>query len=371
MALSLVIITAMMLVLILWNKMRPTQPLPISCKKVDSLPTTGEFVSEPSWQSRRLVFADLDRDGLRDKVVVDEKYLSPFAAKALLRVYWGNGRGRETLSTNLRQEPIVLLADLDGDGQKEVTSFVDTPKHNLELVAWKFDRQRKGMVQVSKIVANAPFSVDQTIVVDLGRDGREEIVTLDGGVRQTLKGFLVREVAMAWVFGWDEQKNWWRKEAYFQSKGQIIAPIPTSPVARMATNLVMMHLRTPHTDFFAIPVEVEKPRWLWEHSDFYLDWQYFTLLLQADSPDPNSWRLIAEVEGKPMKVADLDGDNIAELIAFDDGSFSIVRVSRGKVEVATLRGEGTPEVLIPNQPNGQLFVKWERSQWQQVSLVGK
>jgi hypothetical protein len=69
-----------------------------------------------------------------------------------------------------------------------------------------------------------------------------------------------------------------------------------------------------------------------------------------------------------MKTADLDGDGIEELIAFDKGSFSLVRVSKGKVEIATLRGKGMPEVLIPHQPNGQIFVRWERSQWQRVSF---
>jgi hypothetical protein len=77
---------------------------------------------------------------------------------------------------------------------------------------------------------------------------------------------------------------------------------------------------------------------------------------------------VTEIEGKPMKTADLDGDGIEELIAFDRGSFSLIRVSKGKVEVATLWGKVTPEVLIPYRPNGQIFVRWETGQWLQVSL---
>ncbi|MGQ9518992.1 MAG: hypothetical protein ACUVTP_02720, partial [Candidatus Fervidibacter sp.] len=62
----------------------------------------------------------------------------------------------------------------------------------------------------------------------------------------------------------------------------------------------------------------------------------------------------------------LDGDGISELVLCDEGVVSIVRVSKGKIEAATLRGKGKPEVLLPYQPKGQLFVRWESGQWQKV-----
>lgn len=88
--------------------------------------------------------------------------------------------------------------------------------------------------------------------------------------------------------------------------------------------------------------------------------------MRALTSDPSNWRLIAEVPGKPVKTADLDGDGTSELILCDIGVVSIVRVSKSKIEVATLRGEGKPEVLLLYQPKGQLFVRWESSQWQKV-----
>jgi hypothetical protein len=246
---------------------------------------------------------------------------------------------------------------------------MDAPNYRLALKAWAFDRQQKRVRQVSQIVTDAPFGTDQTEVVDLGRDGWEEIVTFYWGWETGwgLKGFLTlaRGKATVWVFGWDEQKRWWQKKVAFRSKGQMTVPIPTTiPMMRGIPILVMMHLRTKNADFFAVPVEVKKPNLI----SFSPDYQHFTLLLQANSPDPNRWRLITEIEGKPMKTADLDGDGIEELIAFDRGSFSLVRVSKGKVEVATLRGKGVPEVLIPRQPNGQIFVRWETGQWLRVSI---
>lgn len=368
-----VIIVAIALACWLWLRARPVQMLPISCQIAANL-LEGEFVSERPPESKKLAFTDLDGDGLRDKVVVDEKFAE---MKALLRIYWGDGRGRETLgevvylSGSITTEPLLFLADLYGDGQKEIVSFMDAPNYRLALKAWAFDRQQKRVRQVSQIVTDAPFSTDQTEVVDLGRDGWEEIVTFYWGWETGwgLKGFLTlaRGKATVWVFGWDEQKRWWQKKATFKSKGRIIVPVSTSPMKGMPI-LRMMHLRTPSADFFAIPVEVAESRWNWQELCFVPDWQYFTLLLQANSPDPSRWRLVTEIEGKPMKTADLDGDGIEELIAFDEGSFSLVRVSKGKVEIATLRGKGMPEVLIPHQPNGQIFVRWERSQWQRVSL---
>jgi hypothetical protein len=369
------IIVAMALACWLWLRARPVQMLPISCQ-IAANPPEGEFVSE-RFEIRNLAFADLDGDGLQDKVVVDEKFISPVKAKALLRIYWGDRRGRETLgevvylSWSILRKPLLFLADLDGDGQKEIVSFMDAPNYRLALKAWAFDRQQKRVRQVSQIVTDAPFGTDRTEVVDLGRDRREEIATFDWGWETGwgLKGFLTlaRGKATVWVFGWDEQKRWWQKKATFKSKGRIIVPVSIAPM-RVMPILRMMHLRTPSADFFAIPVEVEESRWNWQGLCFVPDWQYFTLLLQANSPDPSRWRLVTEIEGKPMKTADLDGDGIEELIAFDKGSFSLVRVSKGKVEVATLRGKGVPEVLIPRQPNGQIFVRWERSQWQRVSL---
>lgn len=366
------IIVAMALACWLWLRARPVRSLPISCQIAANLPE-GEFVSERFPEIRDLAFADLDGDGLQDKVVVDEKFISPVKAKALLRIYWGDRRGRETLgevvylSWSIPRKPLLFLADLDGDGQKEIVSFMDAPNYRLALKAWAFDRQQKRVRQVSQIVTDAPFGTDRTEVVDLGRDGREEIVTFSWGVKRALKGFWMEKRAMVWVFGWDEQKRWWQKKATFKSKGRIIVPVSIAPM-RVMPILRMMHLRTPSADFFAIPVEVEESRWNWQGLCFSPDWQYFTLLLQANSPDPSRWRLVTEIEGKPMKTADLDGDGIEELIAFDEGSFSLVRVSKGKVEIATLRGKGVPEVLIPHQPNGQIFVRWERSQWQRVSL---
>jgi hypothetical protein len=349
--------------------------LPISCQ-IAANPPEGEFVSE-RFEIRNLAFADLDGDGLQDKVVVDEKFISPVKAKALLRIYWGDRRGRETLgevvylSWSILRKPLLFLADLDGDGQKEIVSFMDAPNYRLALKAWAFDRQQKRVRQVSQIVTDAPFGTDRTEVVDLGRDRREEIATFDWGWETGwgLKGFLTlaRGKATVWVFGWDEQKRWWQKKATFKSKWRIIVPVSIAPM-RVMPILRIMHLRTSSADFFAIPVEVEESRWNWQGLCFSPDWQYFTLLLQANSPDPSRWRLVTEIEGKPMNTADLDGDGIEELIAFDKGSFSLVRVSKGKVEVATLRGKGVPEVLIPRQPNGQIFVRWERSQWQRVSL---
>jgi len=361
------IIVAMAFACWLWLRARPVQMLPISRKITANLPE-GEFVYEPFPKSKKLAFIDLDGDGLQDKVVLDEKI---FGVKALLRIYWGDGRGRETLgevvylSWSILTEPLFLLADLDGDGQKEIVSFMDAPNYRLALKAWAFDRQQKRVQQVSQIVTDAPFGTDRTEVVDLGRDGREEIVTFSWGVKRALKGFWMEKRAMVWVFGWDEQKRWWQKKVAFRSKGQMTVPIPTTiPVMRGIPILVMMHLRTKNADFFAVPVEVKKPNLI----SFSPDYQHFTLLLQANSPDPNRWRLITEIEGKPMKTADLDGDGIEELIAFDRGSFSLVRVSKGKVEVATLWGKVTPEVLIPRQPNGQIFVRWETGQWLQVSI---
>jgi hypothetical protein len=365
------IIVVMALACWLWLRARPVQMLPISCQIAANLPE-GEFVSERFPEIRNLAFADLDGDGLQDKVVVDEKCISPVKVKALLRIYWGDRRGRETLgevvylSESILTEPLFFLADLDGDGQKEIVSFADAPNYRLALKAWASDRQQKRVRQVSQIVTDAPFGTDRAEVVDLGSDGREEIVTFSWGVKRALKGFWMEKRAMVWGFGWDEQKRCWQKKTTFQSKRQISLPSP--PVMRMAPNLTMMHLQTPSVDFFAIPVEVEGSRWNWQEFCFVPDWQYFTLLLQANSPDPSRWRLVTEIEGKPMKTADLDGDGIEELIAFDRGSFSLVRVSKGKVEVATLRGKGVPEVLIPYRPNGQIFVRWETGQWLQVSL---
>ena len=363
------IIVAIALACWLWLRARPVQMLPISCQIAANL-LEGEFVSERPPESKKLAFTDLDGDGLRDKVVVDEKFAE---MKALLRIYWGDRRGRETLgevvylSGSITTEPLLFLADLDGDGQKEIVSFMDAPNYRLALKAWAFDRQQKRVRQVSQIVTDAPFSTDRTEVVDLGRDGREEIVTFSWGVKRALKGFWMEKRAMVWVFGWDEQKRWWQKKATFKSKGRIIVPVSIAPM-RVMPILRMMHLRTPSADFFAIPVEVGESRWNWQGLCFSPDWQYFTLLLQANSPDPSRWRLVTEIEGKPMKTADLDGDGIEELIAFDRGSFSLVRVSKGKVEVATLWGKVTPEVLIPYRPNGQIFVRWETGQWLQVSI---
>jgi hypothetical protein len=363
------IIVAMALACWLWLRARPVQMLPISCQ-IAANPPEGEFVSERFPEIRNLAFADLDGDGLQDKVVVDEKFISPVKVKALLRIYWGDRRGRETLgevvylSWSILRKPLLFLADLDGDGQKEIVSFMDAPNYRLALKAWAFDRQQKRVRQVSQIVTDAPFGTDRTEVVDLGRDRREEIATFDWRLNRFLA--LTWGSVTVWVFGWDEQKRCWQKKTTFQSKRQISLPSP--PVMRMVPILTMMHLQTPSVDFFAIPVEVEGSRWNWQGLCFVPDWQYFTLLLQANSPDPSRWRLVTEIEGKPMKTADLDGDGIEELIAFDKGSFSLVRVSKGKVEIATLRGKGVPEVLIPYQPNGQIFVRWERSQWQRVSL---
>jgi hypothetical protein len=89
------IIVAMALACWLWLRARPVQMLPISCQ-IAANPPEGEFVSE-RFEIRNLAFADLDGDGLQDKVVVDEKFISPVKVKALLRIYWGDRRGRETL----------------------------------------------------------------------------------------------------------------------------------------------------------------------------------------------------------------------------------------------------------------------------------
>jgi hypothetical protein len=225
------IIVAMALACWLWLRARPVQMLPISCQIAANL-LEGEFVSERPPESKKLAFTDLDGDGLRDKVVVDEKFAE---MKALLRIYWGDRRGRETLgevvylSGSITTEPLLFLADLDGDGQKEIVSFMDAPNYRLALKAWAFDRQQKRVRQVSQIVTDAPFSTDQTEVVDPGRDRREEIATFDWGWETGwgLKGFLTlaRGKATVWVFGWDEQKRWWQKKATFKSKGRIIVPV--------------------------------------------------------------------------------------------------------------------------------------------------
>jgi hypothetical protein len=71
--------------------------LPISCQIAANL-LEGEFVSERPPESKKLAFTDLDGDDLRDKVVVDEKFAE---MKALLRIYWGDRRGRANLGSRL------------------------------------------------------------------------------------------------------------------------------------------------------------------------------------------------------------------------------------------------------------------------------
>lgn len=363
-AFGVFVLTAVIVIWFVWLKSLPVQPLPVTCQVTSHLPK-GEVFSYAPLPDRTLATTDLDGDGLDDKVIVD---------KAFLRVYWGR-RKRETLSEvaylpccllRMIGKPSVYLVDLDGDKRKEVVSFVRAPNRRLALVAWKFKRQQGKMKQIGKCVTDAPFIINLTEVLDLDGDGHEEVVTFEQHTDLKL-GFLRTAKATVWVFGWDGRR-FWQKKATLGPKRQISFSFLAVPVRRMGLFLTLMHVRALNSCFLAFPilVAVEKVQWRGFYPSFYPFEQYITLLMQALTSDPSNWRLIAEVPGKPVKAADLDGDGISELILCDIGVVSIVRVSKGKIEVATLRGKGEPEVLLPYQPKGQLFVRWGSGQWQKV-----
>jgi hypothetical protein len=322
-----------------------------------------QFVSQftTGWLDRIFGFwlhiydlADLDRDSLLDALCVQK---GDSGEKVV--VFWGGRKEKETDLGIWMQYECPQVADLDGDGWKEIVVVAK----DRQLKIWRFDRMERRL----KVIATSP-----PLPINLG-DFTLHLFDLDGDGQKEI--FVVADFGGdCWVFQWRDGKlkMWQGKMKVQVVRGRVRQ-------LRLGDQLALFG------GYQYRPVWLFPPR-LWidggRVEGQFLEEVGFTVfcLLPKDEQafSPPHWHF-QEAPFELWFAGDIDGDGSDEVIGYD-GRWRCWRLYRAEVTKAgelrwrdVLLGGDEPKafaMLVDGERRG-LVVAWEDGRLELLTMESR